>query len=172
MTARFSVPLPGMLYPPHVATPQALAEPDRRPAPPILGTPEHDVMANEVLLPSQCDPVREWPREKILMASILDQALVDISRGWTRSKRGQLDACEAMAWVNDNRSDWHFSFVSICDTLGLDVGAVRAAIHRMSPTGTVSRLVIDGVPVRSYVRRSQVRVEPAEMRRRGSGRAA
>jgi hypothetical protein len=48
--------------------------------------------------------------------------------------RAKLIAAEAAYWIESNHRRSPFSFVVICETLGLDPGAVRTAVKRMKST--------------------------------------
>jgi hypothetical protein len=97
----------------------------------------------DVLLPSQCADARKpfIPSGEVrLMLAILEDALEVIAKGvhtsrasipsnrahLDRQQQHQLDA--AVQWVRANEPDWVFSFVTICERLGLDPAAVRAAV--------------------------------------------
>jgi len=62
---------------------------------------------------------------KALMLAILEDAM--------RAYLGPLGCShdEAAAWIADGRSRWLFSFAVVCETLGLEPAAVRAAVHRL-----------------------------------------
>ena len=62
---------------------------------------------------------------------------------------------EAEAWIESRRSDMLFSFGVVCQTLGLEPGAVRRALHRLRDKSA---------PVRKTLKRSRPNV-------RRSGRA-
>jgi hypothetical protein len=45
---------------------------------------------------------------------------------------------EAQGWIDSRKSRWVFSFATVCETLGLEPAAVRAALRRMrgrAPSG-------------------------------------
>jgi hypothetical protein len=73
--------------------------------------------------------------EEGLMLAVLQDALSVIRNGEPRAVDGYLKnedmgrlVSEARAWVMSNDRGWPFSFVSICDSLGLDPGCVRRAV--------------------------------------------
>jgi hypothetical protein len=67
----------------------------------------------------------EVPGTRALMLAILEDG---IRSYLTASGRVRL---EAEYWVATNRRASPFSFVVVCETLGLEAGAVRAALQRM-----------------------------------------
>ena len=69
--------------------------------------------------------------EKRLMLAVLADAMVEFvqasrAAGW-RSRRM---AAEIEAWFSTDEAEWPFSFTNICDSLGLDVQRLRAALRQ------------------------------------------
>jgi hypothetical protein len=62
---------------------------------------------------------------KALMLAVLEDAIRAYLGPVPRSKE------EAALWIADSRSRWVFSFPVVCETLGLEPGAVRSAVRRM-----------------------------------------
>jgi hypothetical protein len=81
-----------------------------------------------VILPSQIAVGAPWASDTsgpiALMLAVLEEAARNIARG--RHRRHRRLAIEAEAWVRCDSRAWPFAFASICDVLGLDVGAARA----------------------------------------------
>jgi len=65
--------------------------------------------------------------EKALMAAILIDAISDLEKFKHDRKRR---FHEAFKWLNNTGSDWVFSFVFICESLGLDPQCVRDRVTR------------------------------------------
>jgi hypothetical protein len=65
----------------------------------------------------------EYTGLKALMMAVLEDGIRDYREG-----RGRLSA-EAAEWIRSDRRD-AFSFIVICETLGLEPAAVRAALAR------------------------------------------
>ena len=67
---------------------------------------------------------------KALMLAILEDAI--------RAYMGPLDRHhhEAVLWIIDARDPWVFSFRTVCETLGLEPSAVRAALRRIHARST------------------------------------
>ncbi len=88
---------------------------------------------------------------KRLMLALLSDAIreiLDTRTRWSRQRKQQRPASrttlrrslcfrritrrrrtEALAWVLDNCGDGVFSFVNVCDTLGIDSEALRAGVR-------------------------------------------
>src|SRR5262245_8156551 len=131
-----------------VAAARASARPLPRPSREMADTSEgqEQVMNDEfesalfvpdVILPSQISVDARWASDMsgpvALMLAVLADAVRCIERGnWRRHAGNRKQAAEAATWVLSDSREWPFAFASICDVLGLDVGAVRA------------RLLVDG----------------------------
>jgi hypothetical protein len=92
--------------------------------------------------------------EKRLMLAVLEEAVRTFQGcASARSRRGQRLFAEAEVWFASEDTDWPFSYVNICDALGLEVSALRAglsrwlAAHRAAGPSrrTVARLVFQRV---------------------------
>lgn len=72
--------------------------------------------------------------ERRLMAAVLEDAVTCLTFNQPRcSRRQQKDFTAARAWVNEpDGCDWVFSFVNICETLGLDPGYLRKGLNDWS----------------------------------------
>lgn len=85
----------------------------------------------QAVLPVQFVADPAWSGQKRLMAEVLRDA-VSLYRHQPRVHVGtaaQLRlAEEAGAWLRSDDMSWPFSFVNICDALGLDAGQVRARV--------------------------------------------
>ena len=88
----------------------------------------------EPVTPSQFyTPATEawWPGEKRLVLAVLTDAIDVLVAGpaATGPRRRLYD--ETATWFGSNDTAWPYSFVNICDALGLDVRSVRnALVHR------------------------------------------
>src|SRR6266481_713552 len=84
------------------------------------------------LLPSQL--ARPKPDvllpEKQLMVAVLAVALMDHQKyAPAHDPKGRRRPSAIEAWFASGDTGWPFSFVNICDTLGLDVASIRAAVR-------------------------------------------
>jgi len=88
----------------------------------------------EFVMPSQFHvPAGEgWHQgEKRLMLAVLKDAAVVLSKDATAQHPGRRRTfVNTLAWVAANDTTWPFSFVNICDELGLDIASLRRALAR------------------------------------------
>lgn len=72
--------------------------------------------------------------ERRLMAAILEDAVACLTFNRPRySRRQQKEFAAAHAWVNEQEDiDWVFSFINICETLGMDPGYLRKGLNEWS----------------------------------------
>jgi len=69
--------------------------------------------------------------ERRLMLAVLEEAVNDHQRHVVASgTAGRRLFCEAHAWIASHDTQWPYSFVNICEALGLDPGALRAGLRR------------------------------------------
>ena len=86
---------------------------------------EHEL---ETLLPAQLyqppGPAALQP-EKRLMLAVLEDAVIASLR-----LPSQREGRESIAWMASDDTSWPYSFANLCEALGFDRGAVRAALAR------------------------------------------
>ena len=71
---------------------------------------------------------------RALMLAVLEDAVRCIENGrWQRRFRARRLAAEAEAWVRSDRADWPFSFLNVCEALGIDVDAIRSRLLEITP---------------------------------------
>ena len=99
----------------------------RRGRPPI-----HLSLSLNLVMPSQFFPERgDGPGERRLMRAVLKDALAVLFKyDATQDRRGQRLLAEAQHWLESDDADWPFSFVNVCDALGLDPSCVRERVAR------------------------------------------
>ena len=91
------------------------------------------ILEPDVFLPSQFYGTgglsRKLEGEKRLMIAILKDAVecLDKYRG-ARNSAGRSHYENAVEWVQDNGTDWLFSFTNICDLLGFDPDYLRSQL--------------------------------------------
>jgi hypothetical protein len=73
---------------------------------------------------------------KALMLAILEDGLRALLDSNLRVSE------EAARWMSSRRDAWVFSFATVCQTLGLDPDAVRAAARRMKESNASARQLI------------------------------
>ncbi len=92
-----------------------------------------------VLLPIQYLPRTEGrldgPQRRLMVAVL--QTAIDDCQGTATAralclplKSGSRDAREAMAFFESRDRSWPYSFVNICETIGLDADALRRTISQ------------------------------------------
>jgi len=88
----------------------------------------------ELVMPVQFHtPASEawWPGEKRLMLAVLTDAIDILMKGpGVNDPRRTTVFEETVAWFTRDDADWPCSFVNVCDALGIDARAVRAAVTR------------------------------------------
>lgn len=129
----------------------------------------------EVVLPAQmswgarCDGNTLGARA--LMLAILADAMLCVERGRRRRHpRTRQLAAEAETWMRSDCREWLFSFVSICDVLGIDADGLRARflvtnVEHPASGGRAARAEADEPSTRS---RAVARLLPQRGRTRGS----
>jgi hypothetical protein len=91
------------------------------------------ILEPDVFLPSQFYGTgglsRKLEGDKRLMIAILKDAVecLDKYRG-SRNSAGRSHYENAVEWVQDNGTDWLFSFTNICDLLGFDPDYLRSQL--------------------------------------------
>ena len=91
------------------------------------------ILEPDVFLPSQfygsAGLSRKLEGEKRLMIAILKDAVecLEKYRG-SRSSAGRCLYQSALEWVEDNSTEWLFSFTNICDLLGFDPAYMRRVL--------------------------------------------
>ena len=91
--------------------------------------------APDAVLPAQMSSGARWDADtsgaRALMLAVLEDAVWCIESGrWRRRFGARRLAAEAEAWVRCDRADWPFSFLNVCDALGIDVDAMRGRLAR------------------------------------------
>ena len=91
------------------------------------------ILEPDIFLPSQFFGTgglsRKLEGEKRLMIAILKDAVecLDKYRA-SRSSSGRIHYLNALEWVQDEGTDWLFSFTNICDLLGFDPDYLRETL--------------------------------------------
>ena len=99
----------------------------RRGRPPI-----HLSLSLNLVMPSQFFPEGgDGPGERRLKRAVLKDALTVLFKyDATQDRRGQRLLAEAQLWLESDDTDWPFSFVNVCDALGLEPSCVRERVAR------------------------------------------
>ena len=101
----------------------------------MLAIQFEDLLKPETILPAQfqrmwCGTAKTTP-EKALPMAVLQQALEDLrnyqERRGTHARRLYRNAYQ---WMMSDDRRWPYSFLNICDLLGLSAGALRTEVLR------------------------------------------
>jgi hypothetical protein len=88
----------------------------------------------ELAGPSSPDPPLVPHPERRLMVAVLHEALVDWGRGARDGAGAELVAFRrAAAWFRSADTRWPYSFVNVCEGLGISPSAVRKSLRRSRP---------------------------------------
>lgn len=103
--------------------------------PPDRRSPADDGLP-EVVLPAQFfspgGPDASLQPERRLMLAVLEEAVVEYQRCvGARDTRGRRLFAETARWFASDDVAWAFSFVNLCQALGLEAGCVRAGLERL-----------------------------------------
>src|SRR5262245_19567091 len=80
---------------------------------------EADILATEDFV--RVHRSRPLSPEHGLMVAVLEVALADYQRCWkVRDKKSMERFADAQAWILESNSEWIFSFVNCCETLGIE----------------------------------------------------
>lgn len=91
----------------------------REPLKPVVVLPVH-LMDRDHLVRSP---------ERLLVLAVLEDAVTTVLQN-TRAHRGRpmRELREACRWFSDDSRDWAFSFLNLCDWLGLDASAIHRSL--------------------------------------------
>jgi len=108
----------------------ATKPPKRRGRPPI-----HLSAGLNLVMPSQfySDTLSaaSLPGEKRLMFAVLSDAIsIVLKHAAARDARGRRLFVETLAWINADDDAWPFSFVNVCDALGIEPSWLRRGLQR------------------------------------------
>lgn len=103
----------------------------------MLAIQSEELLKPETILPAQfqrmwCGTRKTTPERALLMA-VLQQALEDL-RNYEERRGAHARRLyrEAYQWMASDERCWPFSFLNLCDLLGLSAGALRAELLRSS----------------------------------------
>lgn len=79
-------------------------------------------------------------RERRLLMAVLEDAIRTYQRyACAHDQRGATLRTQVEEWFAADDCDWTFSFVAICDALGLETSYVRAGIRRLRERAETAR---------------------------------
>jgi hypothetical protein len=97
-----------------------------------------DLMAGGEMLPAQLPASSNWSPEKKLAAAVLASALVEI-RDHHGTPAHARRVAEALEWVQGEDTVWPYSFLPLCEVLGLEADWVRQVVARWIGTPRAAR---------------------------------
>lgn len=102
----------------------------RRGVPRMWSGVSDDILVPEAALPAQFADIWHKSRaispERALALAVLWEAVIDLGKyRFATRRRQQRLYWEAYQWVTSDDGAWPFSFVNLCDTIGLSVQPVR-----------------------------------------------
>ena len=105
----------------------------RRGVPRMWSGVSDDILIPEAALPTQFEEIWHKTRaitpERALALAVMWEAVLDLDRyRFAQRRRQQRLYWEAYEWVTSDSRDWPFSFVNLCDAIGLAAEPVRARL--------------------------------------------
>lgn len=102
----------------------------RRGVPRMWSGVSDDILVPEAALPAQFADIWHKSRaispERALALAVVWEAVIDLGKyRFATRRRQQRLYWEAYDWVTSDDGSWPFSFVNLCDTIGLSVEPVR-----------------------------------------------
>lgn len=99
---------------------------------PWYARPSHDEISVETFFDSRMSLSTVSP-ETALMYAVLEDAFLCLQKTAKLSRLVRRQAREAERWILSDDSRWVFSFLPICDALGLDPGYMRKKLKHWDP---------------------------------------
>jgi hypothetical protein len=109
-------------------------------------------------------------RERRLLLAVLEEAIWTYQRyAFADDRRGAALLSQVEEWFASEDSEWTFSFVAICDALGLETTYLRAGLRQMRDGDRMARQT--GAPLRRSCFRRVSGTRHRTTRRRGTSGA-
>ncbi len=97
----------------------------------ILASPDEEIAVSHK--PNPTEP------EKALAAGVLRQAASDLRRfHQSEDAVGREMHSDARSWFNSNDRDWPYSFLNVCELLGISAEDIRDEVFADARTGWLS----------------------------------
>ncbi len=91
------------------------------------------LMATGALLPSRMSSPSTWSPEARLARAVLGQALIEI-RDHSDKPEYRRRIVQDLEWIGSNDRSWPYSFLRLCDSLGLEPEYVRRHVAQWMQT--------------------------------------
>ena len=120
----------------------------RRGVPRMWSGVSDDILIPEAALPAQFDEIWHKTRairpERALVLAVMWEAVLDLDKyRFAQRRRQQRLYWEAYEWVTSDNRAWPFSFVNLCDAIGLTVEPVRKRLlGEMLPAWTPETTIV------------------------------
>lgn len=92
----------------------------------LAGTLEHMLSSGEIV-PAQSPSRSCWSPEMALAGAVLSAALIEV-RDHSRNPRHRRAVTEELEWLHSDQNDRLFSFLRVCEVLGIDPEWVRNVV--------------------------------------------
>jgi hypothetical protein len=100
-----------------------------------------DLIHGGEILPAQLPSASHWTPEVRLAAAVLAQAIADVR--WRRPDgRDRIRANAALRWLRSDDGRWPYSFLRICEVLGLEPAWVRDRVNGWVRERVAGRAVV------------------------------
>lgn len=96
-----------------------------------------DIMPSQIVSGARYDSLAS--PEKGLMIALLEDAIRCFQGSWQKTTSNKRLQVEATEWIEDTDVEWPFSFINVCETLGVEPRALRASLHRWRDTAVDQR---------------------------------
>ena len=108
----------------------------------------------DIILPSQFLPRTVGTPEKRLLLAVLEEAVGTYQRYlMATDRRGRAILADVEAWFASDDTLWLYSFVAICDVLGLEATYVRSGLGLWADSNPAPALETEGSLYRFPFRR-------------------
>jgi hypothetical protein len=128
---------------------RASAGSSRRGVPRMWSGVSDDILVPDSALPTQFDDIwhktRAITSERALALAVMWEAVLDLAKfRFATRRRQQRLYWEAYQWVTTNDRSWPYSFVNLCEALGLTVEPVRhQLLGEMAPAGVAEQPAVE-----------------------------
>ncbi len=95
--------------------------------------PSNAALITEQFFDSRVSLIRVCP-ETALMYAVLEDAFLGFQKKFETERRFIRRAREAERWFSSDDSRWLFSFVAVCDALGLEPEYIRKKLKHWAPS--------------------------------------
>ena len=107
----------------------------------MTGSASRVPLVPDVILPVQFLPAAVATPEKRLLLAVLEEAVGTYQRhAMATDRRSRAEFVEVEAWFASEGTAWLYSFVAICEAIGLDATYVRLGLQQWTDTHRATSL--------------------------------